>query len=178
MADEQNTLAQLAADCEALQNSFQTLLLSTLSEQQSPEISYAPYWRDASGCFWVFISELAGHCRNLMLHPAASVMFIRDETQCSNLFARERLTYRCEVTETARSAEEFESVLQQMELRLGKMIGMLKTLADFRLFCLRPVRGTYVVGFGRAYEVDPVSGALSHIDEQRLKTRQPGEGGV
>lgn len=175
MMDEQNELSQLTAECEALQSGFQTLLLSTLSGGQVPEISYAPYWRDASGCFWIFISELAGHCQNLMQNPTASVLFIRDESQCSNLFARERLTYRCEVAETARGIEEFETVLDQMELRLGKMIGMLKTLSDFRLFCLRPTKGTYVVGFGRAYEVDPVSGALSHIDEQRLKARRAGD---
>ncbi|MFW1676804.1 HugZ family protein [Pontibacter sp. JAM-7] len=171
MADDAESLMQLAEACNSLQQASRTLLISTLGEQQQPEISYAPFWRDETGQFWIFISELAGHCRNLLRHPAASVMFIRDEADSSNLFARERLTYPCRVTEYGRDSDQFAAVLPQMEQCLGKMISMLQGLSDFRLFCLQPMQGTYVVGFGRAYEVDPKTGLLSHIDEARLKQR-------
>ena len=171
MSNNEKSTQELSQECIALQESKQTLLLSTVNSEGNPEISYAPYYRDAEGEFYLFISELAAHTKNLMLHNQASIMFITDEEQSRNQFARERLIYQCEVSEVSRTDVNYPTVLDALEQKFGSIMSMLKTLQDFHLFRLKPCSGTYVVGFGRAYEVDPKTGALEHISEQKIKNR-------
>lgn len=171
MANKEKSVQELSQDCIALQESKQTLLLSTVNPGGNPEISYAPYYRDAEGEFYLFISELAAHTKNLMRHHQASIMFITDEEQSRNQFARERLIYQCEVSEVSRTDVNYPTVLDALEQKFGSIMSMLKTLQDFHMFRLSPFTGSYVVGFGRAYEVDPKTGGLEHISEQKLKNR-------
>lgn len=152
---------------EVLQRECRTLLMATLSPQGLPEMSYAPY-AAGEGCYYVFISELAAHTRNLLASSELSVLFIRDEQACRNLFARERLSWRCHAREVL-PGEEYEQGLERLEAAQGQMIAMLRGLSDFRLFALEPQQGTYVVGFGKAFEVDASTGQLIHIDEAAVK---------
>ncbi len=161
-------LALLSANCRELQQANSTLLLSTLGEA-FPEISYAPYVRDDEGCFYIFISELAAHTQNLLRQPSASVMFIANEEDSRNLFARERLIFKCIAEERLPSDESYAAVLDQLAQTFGSVVGVLRGLSDFHLFCLRPIEGQYVVGFGKAYRVEPESGVLAHISEAVLK---------
>ena len=169
MSKREKSIEELSADCLALQQSKQTLLLSSLNTEGDPEISYAPYYRDDAGAFYLFISDLAAHTKNLRAHNQASVMFITDEGQSQNQFARERLIYQCEVSEVAEGEAVFQTTLDAMEAKFGNIMAMLRTLQDFHLFRLNPYKGTYVVGFGRAYEVDPATGHLEHISEEKVK---------
>ncbi len=162
-------LTQLASACRALQHASQTLLLSSLSAEGTPELSYAPYVKDDQGCFYIFISELAGHTRNLLQQPACSVMFIRDESKSRNLFARERLTYVCRAEALPDAAPDRSAMLDKLQTTFGETVTLLRQLADFRLFRLTPEQGRYVVGFGRAYRVDPRSGELAHIGADDLR---------
>ncbi|WP_286239637.1 HugZ family protein [Neptuniibacter halophilus] len=168
MSASEKSLDELNADCQALQQRHDTLLLSTLGAQQA-EISYAPYWRDEAGCFYIFVSELASHTANLQRSGQASVMFIAAEAESRNLFARERLIYQCQADEVSRECDDYAPVLDAMQTRFGNTLAMLRSLPDFHLFRLTPESGSYVVGFGRAYELDPATGKLSHLSEERLK---------
>ncbi|MBY4676654.1 HugZ family pyridoxamine 5'-phosphate oxidase [Marinobacterium arenosum] len=167
----QQELDRLSVDCRALMEARRSLLLSTLAADGMPELSYAPYLRDDDGSFYIYISQLASHTRNLLQHPKAGVLFIREESESRNLFARERLSFRCEAVEIDRQGEHYRAVLARMAQCHGSMITMLRELPDFRLFRLVPQSGSYVVGFGRAFEVEPASGALRHIDADRLQAR-------
>ena len=160
-------LTQLAKDCQSLEAQCQTLLLSTLNLHQHPEISYAPYLK-RDGKFYIFISELAAHTQNLIAHSCASLLFIKDEQDSQNMFARERLTYQCSVSLIDKEYVDYEPLLDQMEAKFGNIMQMLRGLADFRLFEFTPEKGTYVVGFGRAYEVSPETMTLTHIDADKL----------
>lgn len=166
---DQEKLEALQESLSKLQNSRKTILLSTVTSEGFPEISYAPYVRNESGQFFIFISELASHTQNIMNTAKASVMFINEESESRNLFARERLIYQCSSIEVDNESDLYHTQLDAMEAEFGNMISMLRTLKDFHLFCLEPERGSYVVGFGKAYDVDPVSGTLIHIDEEKLK---------
>lgn len=169
MNDEKEKQQMLQAALSELQQSRKTLLLSTLNDDGFPEISYAPCLRDEAGCFYIFISELANHTQNLMSCPKASLMFIADERDTQNLFARERLVYKCEAYEVEKEAQEYELRLDELQQRFGNIVSMLRTLPDFHLFRLAPYHGSYVVGFGRAYDVDPKTGKLVHISEEKVK---------
>lgn len=166
---KQDELKEYEASCQALQQGKRSLLLSTLSEAGLPEISYAPYWRNEQCEFCIFVSRLAAHTMNLLANPVCSVLFIEDETESRNLFARERLSYRCEVEEAHTDSVEYGSTLDSMEAHLGATIPLLRGLPDFHLFKLKPQSGSYVVGFGKAFEVDPVDNSLSHLNVDRLK---------
>lgn len=155
--------------CDALLKSKKSALMATLSAAGVPESSYAPYIRDDKGCFYIFVSELAAHTQNLLANPVCSLFFIEDESSARNLFARERLSFRCRVGQIARDAAEYELMLDQMEAEHGNTVGLLRGLGDFRLFALMPEEGSYVVGFGKAFEVNPSDGSLIHLDEARVK---------
>ncbi|MGB0466498.1 MAG: HugZ family protein [Pontibacterium sp.] len=165
----QTELSGYTAACRKLVHETHTLLLSTLSAQSFPEISYAPFVQDARGCLYIYVSELADHCRSLQLNPECSVLLIRDESASSNLFARERLMFKCEVSQVAPAFENYLSVLDQLEQRQGQTVQLLRSLPDFHLFALKPVSGRYIVGFGKAFEVNPLDFSLEHIDADRLK---------
>ena len=93
--NETDNLTERAIDLQELLATQQTLLLSTASANCVPDLSYAPFVRDQAGCFYIFVSELAGHTANLLNNPQASVMFIRQESETRNLFARERAVFNC-----------------------------------------------------------------------------------
>ncbi len=162
-------LRKRTLSCHELQRSFRSLLLSTVGAGQIPEISYAPFIEDQRGNFWIFISELASHTANLQCRPDCSVLFIRDEQQTRNLFARERLSWRCRAQQCDAASETGVQILDQMAELHGETLSLLRQLPDFRLYCLKPLEGRYVSGFGKAWRVDPVSRELSHIGPENLR---------
>jgi hypothetical protein len=172
--DSKQERAALQAGYEALIESRSTLSLATVASDGLPDISYAPFVRDEQGRFCIFVSALAAHTGNLLREPCACVMLIQPESEASNLFARERLTLRCRATEIQRDETDYEPILERMAARFGPLIQQLRSLADFHLLALAPQSGTYIVGFGRAYELDTVSGELRHIDADRLRARSTG----
>ena len=137
--------------------SRQTLLLSTVTEQNEPECSYAPYVRDQHGVFYIYVSELATHTRNMLQKGRASVLFIRPENEVKNLFARERVVFNCEVNEVQSSDERYDKQLLKMKQKFGETVALLRSLPDFHLLALKPLNGKYIAGFGQAYLIDVTS---------------------
>lgn len=161
-----NDLTAVQEACRAFPSRFQTLHLGTVGADGLPEASYAPYVHE-QGRYWVYLSDLARHTANLRANGLASVLFIEGEAQARHLFARERLTLRCEARECPRATDRFESVLDRFEQRFGHFMQAIRPLQDFHLFELAPVSGSYVAGFARAYHFegdDP--GQLRHRNEQ------------
>ena len=143
--------------------SQQTLTLSTASANGVPVISYAPFVRDQSGAFYIYVSEMAGHTANLLNNPQASILFIRPESESRNLFARERAVFSCSVKEIIRDNEVYTHQIEALQDKFGEVVGLLRSLSDFHLFALRPESGRYVVGFGRAFTINVNDGTLRHI---------------
>ena len=168
-----NEIVDLTERATALQKllaSQQTLLLSTASITGIPDMSYAPFIRDGSGCFYVFISELAAHTYNLLTNPQASVMFVRPESESDNLFARERAIFDCSVKEISRDDENYSNLLNALQEQFGEIVGVLRSLSDFHLFALSPKNGRYVAGFGQAYTIDIKDGELSLLRKSHKKS--------
>lgn len=156
-------LSGMAADCRELIVSKKTLLLATASKDGAPDISYAPYVRDPSGRFYIYVSELAAHTVNLMNNPQASILFIHPESESANLFARERAVFGCSVDEVSGDDDNYNQQLQALQKKFGEVVSVLRSLPDFHLFELTPTKGQYVVGFGRAFSIDVEDGSLSPI---------------
>ncbi|MBF0471983.1 MAG: pyridoxamine 5'-phosphate oxidase family protein [Gammaproteobacteria bacterium] len=136
-----------------LRSQKQTLLLATVNEDGSAEASVAPYL-EQEGSFYIFVSELARHTRNMRQQSAATTLFIEDENEASNPFSRRRLSYRCRVTEVKREDANYALFLDLMEKRFGKLLQTLRQLPDFHLLQLQPQSGHYVSGFARAYTLN------------------------
>ncbi|NOT85172.1 MAG: HugZ family protein [Methylococcaceae bacterium] len=156
-------LSDLSRQYQDLLLSQQTLLLSTVSEQGLPEISYAPFIRDEAGYFNIYISELASHTRNLLKNPQASILFIRPEAVSNNLFARERAVIACTAKKILRDDDSYFSRLQALQEKFGEVINLLSSLNDFHLFALCPESARYVVGFGRAFNVNVTDDSVTPI---------------
>jgi heme iron utilization protein len=156
LTERENALHKLLA-------SQQTLLLSTASDTGIPEVSYAPFIQDQTGCYYVFISELAAHTNNLLINPRASIMFIRPESESSNLFARERAIFNCTTTKIDRDAECYSTLIKALQNQFGDIVTVLNSLSDFHLFALSPENGRYVAGFGQAYTINTEDGTLSQL---------------
>lgn len=130
---------------------FQSVVLATIDNTQSPFSSYAPfvYYEHR---YYIFISDIATHAKNLTLHPKASLFFIEDESQSENIFARKRLSMQCESVRIDHESTLFERVMKEFEHKFdASMVGMLRSMSDFNLYELTPYGGEATFGFGDAY---------------------------
>ena len=137
--------------------SQETLLLSTVTELGEPECSYAPYIRDQQGVFYIYVSELATHTSNMLQKGSASVLFIRPENETKNIFARERVVFKCKVSEVQSSDEQYDKQLLKMKHKFGETVDLLCSLPDFHLLALTPLNGKYIAGFGQAFVINLIS---------------------
>lgn len=137
----------------ALRDSFQTLLMATVTVDGEPEASYTPYLF-SEGRFYIFVSGLSTHTANLRDTGKVGLLFIEDEREVHNLFARRRLSYQCTATPIARDDARWAPLMNQFQKRHGNTVGLLRQLPDFVLFELKPVRGSFVKGFGQAYALE------------------------
>ena len=163
MTKKERVLTQemLIEEISQFRQQQKTLILATLSADSSPECqplaSYAPFIEDEKGCFYVFLSGLASHSVNLNCHhdkqSRLSVLLIEDEHSARNLFARKRLSYSCTVSIWPREHSLWQEKIDKLQERFGKTIEVLSGLGDFSLYCLTPIDGNYVKGFGQAYEL-------------------------
>jgi putative heme iron utilization protein len=136
---------------KALKNEAQTISLSTLSEQGKPNASYAPFVMGDDGNLYIFVSGLASHTQDLLANPVASVLLMRDEQDTRQIFARQRASYQCDVEVVSENETEYTLMLDKLEARFGNVVELLRGLPDFILFRLRPYKGQFVMGFGKAY---------------------------
>lgn len=132
-----------------LLDSAQSLMLATVDGQGIPESSTTPFIRSETGSYYIYVSQLARHTRNLMENQRASIMLVEDESCCRQFFARKRIQYQCQV-ETGDDTNR-EEILVAFARRYGKVMELLSTLPDFQLIRLKPLKGQFVQGFGQAY---------------------------
>ena len=149
-ADSKIDTASILEEAEDLISQFKTVQLATINHQGNPEASYTPYIREA-GRYYIFISGLASHTNNILAHPVLSLFFIQNEDDTKNIFARRRLTLECTASPISRENEQWNALLDQFQDEHGATVYVLRSLADFQLFELKPTLGSYVKGFGQAY---------------------------
>ncbi|MFM2630957.1 heme utilization protein HutZ [Vibrio alginolyticus] len=143
---------RLGPEIKEFRQERRTLQLATVDAEGLPNVSYAPYVQNQEGYF-VLISKIARHARNLLENPNVSLMMIEDEESSKQLFARKRLTFDAVANVVERDTEMWQQVVGQMKERFGEIIDGLSQLEDFVLFNLKPESGLFVKGFGQAYQV-------------------------
>ena len=139
-----------------------SLSLGTVNEDGEPLASYAPFWRDPEGSFYILVSDLSAHTANLG-RGKANILIIEDEGLSQEIYARERLNFACTCREIARDAQTFSIAVSALGDRHGDIVEMLCSLSDFRLFQLTPQHGVLVLEFGKAYEINALLEISHHI---------------
>ena len=133
---------------------FQSIIISTVNDEGMPNGSYTPFVMDEFRNIYIYVSGLSIHTQNINLNQKVNVLFIEDEAQTSQIFARRRLNYQCTASLIERETDEWLNIVGKFEARFGEIIEMLRGLADFRVFKLTPHSGRFVIGFGQAYHID------------------------
>ena len=132
---------------------IQTAIIGTLDSKGQPFSSYAPYIYD-NNRFYVYISDIATHAKNLQANPKASLFFVEDESKTDNLFARKRVSLQCNSQKIERANERFEEVLELFAEKFdAKMVATLQKMLDFNLYEFQTTYGEATFGFGKAYFV-------------------------
>ncbi|MBU0632341.1 pyridoxamine 5'-phosphate oxidase family protein [bacterium] len=130
---------------------IQTAIIGTIDKGNLPFSSYAPYIYDDNR-FYIYISNIATHAKNIQANPHASLFFIEDESKSKNLFARKRISLQCSSQKIDRDTDRFEEVLSLFGKKFDvSMVGMLKKMTDFNLYELQVNSGEATFGFGEAY---------------------------
>ncbi|PPK63008.1 hypothetical protein B0F89_101208 [Malaciobacter marinus] len=133
-------------------NSFKSIILASIDENDFPFNSYAPFIK-YNNRYYVYLSDMAKHARNLKSNPKVSIFFIEDENNCENIFARKRVIFQANSTIIKRGSDKFESILDKFENLDKKTVKMTRKMSDFNLFELEVNYGEAVFGFGRAYNI-------------------------
>ncbi len=155
---------------QKLKKHSQTIFLSTLDVSGKPNASYAPFVMDTQGSLYIFVSGLASHTRDLLANPVASVLLMQDEQDSRQIFSRQRVSYQCKVEVVSDNETDYAMILDKFEKRFGNVVDLLRGLPDFILFRLRPYKGQFVMGFGKAYTLTGEGLLeLQHIDPTNKK---------
>jgi putative heme iron utilization protein len=140
---------------QALHDTTQSLFISTITTNDCPNSSYAPYIMDDAGHFYIFISQLAQHTQDLQNNPKVSILLMEDEQKTPQILARKRATYYCDCRVVEKENPNYTALLDAFETSFGKIMKRLRTLPDFMLFKLEVQSGHFVQGFGKAYLITP-----------------------
>ncbi len=132
---------------------FQSTVISTLDNTKAPFTSYAPFIQKDND-FYIFISDIAKHAKNIQRGKQCSLFFIEDESQAKNIFARQRVVLQCEATKIAKDNEVCEELLNTFEEKFGDIMNMLKEMKDFNLYKITPLKGEAVFGFAEAFDIE------------------------
>ena len=144
MSERQERLQnRLQPEIREFRDGCRILQLATVDGEDNPNASYAPFVLQEDG-YYVLISEIARHARNLQPVPKVSLMLIADETGARELFARKRLTFDAVAEVVARDDARWEKAVAALEGRFGEIVKGHSNLKDFVLFRLKPEQGLFV----------------------------------
>lgn len=158
-------------EVESFLETFQTLVMASITPDVSPHASTAPYVRLGND-FFILISTVAQHGRNLLSNPNVSLLFVEDESQCVQPFARKRVTIEAVASELSRDDETYVIVIERLKTHFdAELVTSLTQMGDFHLFKLSPKSGSVVMGFGRAYRLDENLEVMTQIMGQHHQKR-------
>ena len=145
----------ISSHIKQLLSDTQSLFLSTLDLQGQPFASYAPYAINfKKNALYILLSDLSLHSQHLLKHPKAAILISQDESNTQQIYARKRLQYQVNSKPVDNTAEQ-TAAITLLQNRHGDIIDQLQQLPDFHLFKLTPIKGRYIEGFGKAYDIIP-----------------------
>ncbi|MEJ5049854.1 pyridoxamine 5'-phosphate oxidase family protein [Chryseobacterium culicis] len=154
----------VAPKVQELINASKSIILATVDAEGNPNSSYAPFVQ-VDQTFYILVSFMAKHTKNLADGRKTSIMFIEDESATKQIYARERLTIEAATFQIERGSEVWNTVVAKLKENHGKVVDVISEMGDFILIALQPVKGSYVNGFGSAYFVDANLEIVEHRND-------------
>jgi putative heme iron utilization protein len=163
-AETAKTIKPRTPQIEELLAKSKSLILGTVNAEGVPNASYAPFVQ-IDNKFYILVSFMSVHTRNLRDQKVASVMFIDDESETKQIYARTRLTLHTTCAQIERDTTEWNDVIAKLSKRHGKILDTLVTMDDFIMIELTTTKGSYVNGFGSAYFIDENLQVMQHRND-------------
>ena len=143
----------MAKNLNEFLETLKSLTISSLDGNGNPFSSYAPFVKYKHK-YYVYLSLMAKHSTNLTQNKIASIFFCEDEKDCSNIFAKKRVSIQCDVKRLEQNTNQETLVLDEFRTKFGsEMVDTLHKMGDFYLFEFTPFYGEAVFGFGKAYNL-------------------------
>lgn len=163
---------RLEPEVREFRDSRKTLQLATINADGIPNATYAPFAFDSNG-YYILVSDIAAHGKNLKTNRNVSILMIEDESECKNIYARKRLTFDTRAELVERHTQQWQQGISALKARFGEMVDNLSQLGDFNLYCLVPDSGRYVKGFGQAFVIsgDDMLDFI-HLTEGHVRTEK------
>jgi putative heme iron utilization protein len=130
---------------------FDSLIISSLDSDYKPNSSYAPFVTDGKN-YYVSLSQTAKHTKNLLGSKEASIMFIEDESETKNSFARKRVIFDVNVTHIKRDDDKFSLIINLFKDKFGEKASIYEQMSDFYLFEFKPTKGRAIFGFSQTFD--------------------------
>jgi hypothetical protein len=142
----------------------QSIMISTKDKEGKLHVSYSPvvFQDDKAYCY---MSTIAQHARNLNANAEASIMWIADESDSKQIFARGRVTF--DASTKTLSSEQQENIHPKFVERFGDIVDRFKEMADFSVYEFSLDQGRLVLGFGQAFDVQAGSLDVAHVGGSR-----------
>ncbi len=160
----------VAPKVQELINASKSIILATVDAEGNPNSSYAPFVQ-VDQTFYILVSFMAKHTKNLADGRKTSIMFIEDESATKQIYARERLTLEATTSQIERDSEVWNTVVAKLKENHGKVVDVISEMGDFILIALQPVKGSYVNGFGSAYFVDANLEIVEHRNDANHQSK-------
>ena len=148
-------------------NDAKCVYISSICEHKggvAPEISYSPCIVDKDKNTYILVSTLTKRTESLLAERNVSLMFIEPEEQCEEIYVRTRLIFLCSTSLILRWNGVWWLKIPLFKEKFGDIIDTLTSLEDFKMFRFRPIRGTFVKGFGKAFTIEGKEmDQISHI---------------
>ncbi|WP_114819135.1 pyridoxamine 5'-phosphate oxidase family protein [Chryseobacterium sp. KLBC 52] len=160
----------VAPKVQELINASKSIILATVDAEGNPNSSYAPFVQ-VDQTFYILVSFMAKHTKNLADGRKTSIMFIEDESATKQIYARERLTLEATTSQIERDSEVWNTVVVKLKENHGKVVDVISEMGDFILIALQPVKGSYVNGFGSAYFVDANLEIVEHRNDANHQSK-------
>lgn len=146
-------IEEVRNEYQTFTNIVESLMLGTVDSEENPNVSYTPFVIDEDKNIYILVSGMSVHTQNLHANGKASVMFVEDEKDSKQIFARRRLTYDCTGILMEKDNPQWDLIADKFAERFGNIMDSLRSLPDFRIFKLTPYKGLFVIGFGAAYRI-------------------------
>jgi putative heme iron utilization protein len=128
-------------------------IIISVNEDDVTDLGYAPYIF-YENYYYIFVSELSTHVKLLLKKNVGTFMIINDETNSQNIWARIRLKFSAKIEVIIRESEDFGIICEKIRYKHGKTMNLIKQFSDFHLIKIIPSRGTFIFGFGNAYNLE------------------------
>ena len=128
-------------------------MIISVNEDDVTDIGYAPYIF-YENYYYIFVSELSTHVKLLLKQKVGTFMIINDETNSQNIWARIRLKFSAKIEVIIRDSEDFGIICEKIRYKHGKTMNLIKQFSDFHLIKIIPSRGTFISGFGNAFNLE------------------------